>query len=249
MSQPSIAEIPAVVLAGGLGTRVKALLNNTPKPMANVADKPFLHWIIKDLKQQGITTVCLAVGYKADTVKDYFKENYLGVKILYSEEKELLGTGGGALLAVSVLSSFTSFNKFFLLNGDSFCRVSLSNVLQFHNQKNSFATIVLSKVENTSRYGKVIVDSQGKITSFLEKKEEGAGWVNAGVYLISKEVFHQREKKEIHFSIEKDLFPQLAKKKLLYGYTNEKTAFFDIGTPESLKLASKTIPALASLSL
>jgi len=220
----------AVILAGGLGTRLKASLTDKPKSMAPILGKPFLEYQIEQLKKYGIKDIVLCVAYLADQIKDHFKDGVeFNVSIQYASEKKLLGTGGALKNAEPYLDKGT----FLALNGDSYLKINLSDFFQYHKKKKSSGTIALTRVSRTEKYGLVKTDKGDRITGFLEKEEKGkpCSTVNAGVYLFEPEVlsFIPREKK---ISLERCIFPLLLKKQVpLFGYLCSGY-FIDIGTPQ-----------------
>ncbi|MCM8530828.1 MAG: nucleotidyltransferase family protein [Lentisphaeraceae bacterium] len=220
----------AIILCGGLGTRLQTIIKDQPKPMANIGGKPFLSWIIERLIAQGIQHIILSTGFKSNIIEKALSLWENQVKISISKEDHALGTGGAIKLALPLLKTHT----FLALNGDSFTPFSIKSLSELHFTQNSDTTLWLCQVEDASRYGTVSVNKQGRILNFLEKQEiSQTASINAGIYILTKQVF-QPFKDEI-FSLEKDLFPTLIKKKF-YGIETT-TPFIDIGTPESYSKA------------
>ncbi len=216
---------PAIVLAGGLGTRLRSVINDLPKPMAPVNGKPFLHYIFKYLIRQGISEAVLSVGYKHELVKEFFGEEYLGVKIHYSVEEEPLGTGGGIKKAFELVNDFA-----FVLNGDTFFDADLNVLSDFYFDSKSDITLSLKRLQNFDRYGTVQLDAGNRVTKFAEKQFLPEGLINGGVYFFSKELFEKIETPE-KFSFEKDVLEKYTHElkfsgKVFDGY------FIDIGIPE-----------------
>ncbi len=220
----------AVILAGGLGRRLKANIADKPKSMAPVRGRPFLEYQIEQLKKYGVKDIVLCVAYLADQIKHHFKDGVeFNVNIQYATEKKLLGTGGALKNAEPYLDKGT----FLTLNGDSYLEINLSDFFQYHKKKKSSGTIALTRVSRTEKYGLVKTDKGDRITEFLEKEEKGKPYrtVNAGVYLFEPQVlsFIPPGKK---ISLEKRLFPLLLKKQVpLFGYLCSGY-FIDIGTPQ-----------------
>ncbi|WP_075780558.1 HAD-IIIA family hydrolase [Marinitoga sp. 1137] len=233
----------AVILAGGLGTRLKSVVRDIPKPMALIGDKPFLEHQVNILKENGFEKVLLLTGYKSEIIEDYFKDGKeFGIKIEYSKEQEPLGTGGAVFNAWKKLDE-----KFILLNGDTFFDIQYEIVFDFINEKKANALIVLRFSEDISRYGFVEIDENYKITKFIEKgklpENRIDGYINGGIYYFKKDILkkYYEQYKNQKISIETDIFPKLIEENKLYGLpTGGK--FIDIGIPEDYQKAQKIIP-------
>ncbi len=244
----------AVILCGGLGTRLRSVLPDLPKPMAPIGGRPFLRYQIDWLKKFNITDLIFCVGYKAEQIKNYFENGKrFGVNITYAEEKELLGTGGAIKNAEKYLDS-----TFIVLNGDTYAKIDFNQLLEFHQQKKSKYTLSLIKVKNHSRYGSVLIDSENKIFSYTEKPSEkvdsseiklnlsenlnvessNLGYINTGVYVFEPEFFSSLPSGK-KVSLEQEVFPQLLSTGI-YGYVWEGQ-FIDIGLPESYQQLQKEI--------
>ena len=175
----------AVLLAGGLGTRLKSVVNDRPKPMADVCGKPFMEYLILELKKHGITDIVLAVGYKGEMVEEYFQNGkQLGVHIEYSYEKEQLGTAG----AIKNASQYIKESEFFVLNADTFYQAAYSDIIDLYNGDSVDMALVLRKVPDVSRYGSVKLNNH-MIIGFNEKVSEHIpGVINGGIYLMRNNV-------------------------------------------------------------
>ena len=171
----------AIILCGGLGTRLRSVVSDVPKPMAPIKNKPFLAFVLEYLKQQNISRVVLAVSYKYEIIQEYFGNSYLGMQILYSIEKEPLGTGGAILEALNLINS----DSCYVLNGDTFFDINLDRL----KLDNSDICVALKPMKNFDRYGSVDIDNNSYISAFNEKKFTSNGLINGGVYLISKDIF------------------------------------------------------------
>lgn len=171
----------AIILCGGLGTRLRSVISDVPKPMAPIKNKPFLAFVLEYLKKQNISRVVLAVSYKYEIIQEYFGNSYLGMQILYSIEKEPLGTGGAILEALNLINS----DSCYVLNGDTFFDINLS----YLNLKDGKICVALKHMVNFDRYGSVDIDKDGNIITFNEKKFIPDGLINGGIYLISKDIF------------------------------------------------------------
>ena len=175
----------AVLLAGGLGTRLKSVVNDRPKPMADVCGKPFMEYLILELKKHGITDIVLAVGYKGEMVEEYFGNGeQLDVHIEYSYEKEQLGTAG----AIKNAGQYIKESEFFVLNADTFYQAAYSDAIDLYKSENMDMALVLRKVPDVSRYGSVKLDNH-MIIGFNEKVSDHiSGVINGGIYLMRKTV-------------------------------------------------------------
>lgn len=172
----------AIILCGGLGTRLRSVISDVPKPMAPIKNKPFLAFVLEYLKKQNISRVVLAVSYKYEIIQEYFGNSYLGMQILYSIEKEPLGTGGAILEALNLINS----DSCYVLNGDTFFDVNLDRL----KLDNSDICVALKPMKNFDRYGSVDIDNNSYISTFNEKKFTSNGLINGGVYLIKKNIFN-----------------------------------------------------------
>lgn len=215
----------AIVLAGGFGTRLQKVVSEVPKPMAPVAGKPFLQYILDYLIAHKVTHAVLAVGYLRETIIDFFGDQYQSLKITYSIEDNPLGTGGGILQACNYLNGDNAF----VINGDTFFDVDLIELSAYHQTNNALLTVALKKMEKFDRYGTVELGSDGKITGFLEKKYLDEGLINGGIYCLNKQVFHP-ELPQV-FSFEKEILEKEIVNRKIYGLRSEGY-FIDIGIPE-----------------
>ncbi|HEH5160813.1 TPA: nucleotidyltransferase family protein [Campylobacter coli] len=213
----------AIVLAGGLGTRLRSVVQDLPKPMAPINGKPFLAFVLEYLKKQGITEIILSVSYKYELIQEYFKDEFHGMKIHYNIEKELLGTGGAIKDALKFVK-----NEVYILNGDTFFDIDLKKLVL----NSSKICIALKQMQNFDRYGTVNVDEQGIVTSFEEKVFKKQGLINGGIYLLKKDIFDEFDP-EKKFSFEGFLQGNY---KLLKIQTQIFDDYFiDIGVPKDYK--------------
>jgi NDP-sugar pyrophosphorylase family protein len=226
--------IPAALLVGGFGTRLRSVVPNTPKPLATVGDKSFLELLVRQLRSQGIRRLVFCTGYLADQIEKHFGDGHKwDVSIEYSKELQPLGTAGAVKLAGSYLQDAP---EFLVMNGDSFMEVDLDRLLKFHRERNALVSMAVRRVENTGRYGTVGLEGDGRITGFMEKTgSEEPGVVNAGVYIFNREVLENIPQGPC--SLEKDVFPKL----LSRGFfaLEQQGAFIDIGTPEDYARAQE----------
>lgn len=218
----------AIILAGGLGTRLRSVISEIPKPMAEVNGKPFLHYLFKYLNHFDYSRVILSVGFKSEIIEKYFDSEYLGMEIIYSHEKEPLGTGGGINNALK--SAITDHPL--ILNGDTFFDIDLEEFRKGHMEMQAECSLALRNVENASRYGTVKTDAQNRIVNFMEKGEETAetGYINGGIYLLNKSIFERTDFPQ-KFSLEKDYFEKYYRDQKFCGF-KYKGYFIDIGIPD-----------------
>jgi D-glycero-alpha-D-manno-heptose 1-phosphate guanylyltransferase len=225
-------DITAVVLAGGLGTRLRSEVADRPKVLAEVAGQPFIERIFAQLEDFGVTKVVLCVGYMADKIEELYGTSYGSLSISYSHENTLLGTAGAVRFALK--SVHTAYAL--VLNGDSFCSFDLNAFEDYVAERNAHAAVLLTQVDDTGRYGSVVVNELGAITSFIEKSgAAGAGLINAGVYLIKRSVIAEIPVGRV-LSLEKDIFPSWIGRGF-YGFAASSRLFIDIGTPQSFHTA------------
>ena len=230
MLQTKILSLTALVLAGGLGTRLQSVVEDTPKVLAPVAGHPFLHYILSYLRGQGIKDVILCTGHKAGMVTDYCQSgSKWGLHIRYSVEQEALGTGGAIKNAAPMINS----DPLIVLNGDSFAQADLTQMVGYHASKRAQITIALTEVAEKNRFGSVNVDADGSILGFKEKGELGRGLINAGIYVINRDVLDDFP--DGKHSIEHQIFPAYVHKGL-FGKVIQGS-FLDIGTPQSYHAA------------
>ena len=238
-----VKNVPAVLLVGGLGTRLRSVLPRCPKPLATIGDIPFLELLVRQLKSQGFRRVLMCTGFLADKIEQEFGDGKaFGVQIEYSREAIPLGTAGALRLARTHLAGTSDF---FVLNGDSFIEMNFNELLQFHDSKNALLTIAVRAVNNIARYGAVKLDPQGRITEFREKNDATtSGLVNAGVYVMKREVLERIPDGEV--SLERDILPNMLSQGL-YALQQQGT-FIDIGTPSDLARAQSLSAHLKSLT-
>jgi NDP-sugar pyrophosphorylase family protein len=228
----------ALILAGGLGTRLRSVVADRPKVLAEVAGRPFLAHLLDKVARSGVREVVLCTGYLADQVEATFGARYSGLEIRYSREVVQLGTGGALRLALS----HTHAQMLLVLNGDSYCTVDLEAFSAWHAERNLTASLALTRVTDTQRYGRVQLDQAGKIGRFDEKgAASGPGWVNAGVYLVARERLNSIPA-DVPVSLERDVFPRWVGDGL-FGYRSA-AELLDIGTPASYAQAAVFLAGL-----
>jgi NDP-sugar pyrophosphorylase family protein len=226
----------ALVLAGGLGTRLRAVVDDRPKPLATVAERPFLDWLVLQARGEGIRRIVFCTGHLGEAIQGHFEgEPNWGVEFLFSREKVALGTGGAARLAIGRTSGTTIL----VLNGDSYCRFNLRPLYETHRRRGAIVSMVVVSLEDCSRYGSVDIAPDGLVQKFAEKDlAKGRGLINAGIYLVDREVIESLPQ-GVAISLERDVLSKLAGNGL-YAVVSDGP-FIDIGTPESLKLASNML--------
>jgi len=217
----------AVVLAGGLGTRLRAAVSDVPKPMAPVGGRPFLERLLDYWIGQGVSRAVLAVGYMYDTIRRHFGDEYRGCAIAYSIENHPLGTGGALIQALPLVQDPT----FLVLNGDTYFAVPLDALAAFHRRHGADVTMSLFRSDEP-RYTGVSVDANGRVASF-----SGQGLVNGGVFLFERAALARRVPAGVA-SLEKDLLPGLGA--AIYGCVFD-VPFVDIGVPEDWRAAANII--------
>lgn len=215
------------MLAGGLGTRLRAVVSDVPKPMAPIDGRPFLEWLLDYWIDQGVRRAILAVGYMHEVIERHFGGSYRGCEIAYSVEQEPLGTGGGLLHALGMVRS----SVFLVLNGDTYFAIPLEALRHFHAEKESDITLSLFRSDNP-RYTGVAVATDGHVTGFA-----GKGLANGGVFLFRRDAL-KTSASPAACSLEKDLLAGF--KGRLYARAFD-APFIDIGLPDDWRAAGKII--------
>jgi D-glycero-alpha-D-manno-heptose 1-phosphate guanylyltransferase len=227
----------AVVLAGGLGTRLRPVVSEVPKPLAPVAGRPFLHWLLDGLARQGIGRVVLATGYLGHLIEHSIGRAHAGMEIAYAREETPLGTGGAIWAALSHCAG----ERVFVLNGDTWLGAALAPIAA----QAPAADLVLAvrPVPDRARYGSVLVGAENRVLGLEEKGHSGPGLVNAGLYLMRRDL-PSRRAMPAAFSLETEVLARPEGLDLRAHRT--EAAFLDIGTPEDFGRAQALIPAWAS---
>ena len=224
----------AIVLAGGLGTRLRSIVADQPKAMAPVAGRPFLAFLLDTLIAAGFDLAILAVGYKSEQIREHFGERYRSLPLRYSVEAEPLGTGGAIKLAMAQVGA----TSVFVLNGDTYLDLDYAAMLVAHTQANATLTVAVHGVPDASRYGALDIDD-GRIRGFFEKGCPGPRLINAGVYLLARDLLNRYSLPRA-FSFEADfLMPTVKDLKPLAFQT--LGIFIDIGVPEDYADAQKIL--------
>jgi len=230
----------AIVLAGGLGTRLAARLSGMPKPMAPVAGRPFLEILLSQLQRAGCARAVLSVGHLHDVIQNHFGPEFRGMRVDYAIEDTPLGTGGALRAALREAEE----KSVLVLNGDTFLDADYAAMLRFHEEENVALTIAITRRPDIARYGGVVVSGTGeglRVTGFQEKGRAGAGWINAGAYVIDRD-FPWPPSLPEKFSFETDvLAPAIAS--LAPAAFPVGGFFLDIGIPEDLDRAQTELTA------
>lgn len=239
----------AIILAGGIGSRLQSVVADVPKPMADVAGRPFLEYQLDYLAWHGVSRVVLAVSHLHEKISGHFGSAYGGMELVYSIEGERLGTGGGVRLAMVHVGG----DDFLVLNGDSFFDAPLTSLWERHraalfadgtHDTPNDMTIALKRVADCARFGSVETDGRGQIIGWREKGSAGSGAINAGVYVVRR-AFMERLPQTGAFSLERDVMErEFAARRFLAvesdGY------FIDIGVPEEYARAQTELPRVAA---
>jgi len=222
-----LTAVTAAILAGGLGSRLRPVVSGRPKALANIGERPFLTYLFDQLLAAGAREVVLCTGYLGDQIRMILGESYNTLRLNYSQESTPLGTAGALRLALPLLDS----NPVLVMNGDSYCDVNIREFWFWHDGRHSNATLLLTKVFDTERFGQVKVDTDGKVTDFREKGSgQGSGWINAGIYLLNRDLLEEIPVNRA-VSLEREIFPSWIGRGLC-GFQSE-ARFIDIGTPEA----------------
>ncbi len=224
-----------LILTGGLGSRLKEVVSDRPKTMAQIGGRPFLDMLIEHLSGFGFRRFILCVGYMADFITKYYNDRKPGgPEIVFSTEATPLGTGGAVKQAADIIGSDT----FLVVNGDSFCPVDFQRFIEFHTRKQSLLSMALSASDDPEDYGTVVIDEAGRIIDFSEKRPGGKAWINGGVYLFERTVLTLIESGSV-CSLEYDLFAKLVGKDFFGFLASGKVR--DIGTPSRLEEAKRSM--------
>lgn len=220
----------AVILAGGFGTRLAHIVKDVPKPMAPVAQRPFLSYVLRDLAKKGVTKAVLAVGYKKECIENFFGTSFAGCQLFYSEEESPLLTGGAVKKALLQCDD----DDVFVVNGDTFFDVDLAHMYIYHKEKHADLTLAVKRMQDFSRYG-TVESREGRVFAFLEKQPRKQGMINGGVYLLWRRLL---EDMPDAFSLEKDFMEKKIGEKRIFAFGSEGY-FIDIGVEEDYLKAQR----------
>ena len=221
----------AILLCGGMGTRLRSVVSDRPKPMADICGKPFLQYLLEMLRDKGITEVIFALGYMGEMIEEYFQDgSAFGLKISYSYEEEPLGTGGAIRNALPKILE----EEVLVLNADTYFPMDYQGLLCFHQENDGDFSLATRGVPDISRYGAVRRDAAGRILAWNEKLEDGgqplAGEINGGIYVMKKSLI--AEIPEGKQSLEQDCIPKwISEGKRIFGLPFDGY-FMDIGIPK-----------------
>lgn len=225
----------AIILAGGLGTRLQSVIQDIPKPMAPVRGKPFVEYVVNYLKIYGIEKIIFSIGYRGEVIQDYFGEEFNSIKIEYSIEETPLGTGGGIFQAAQMCGD----EPFLVLNGDTLFDIDLFQFSYLYEISEADMIIGLKAMENFDRYGIVQLADDERVIGFKEKEFRKEGLINGGVYIFSKKIFNIANFPD-RFSFEKDFMEKYLNEVQMFGYEMDGY-FIDIGIPEDYAKAEKEL--------
>ncbi|HET8606083.1 MAG TPA: NDP-sugar synthase [Gaiellaceae bacterium] len=229
--------LPAVILVGGQGTRLRPLTDRTRKDMLPLVDRPLLAYTFEHLQRHGVERAVLSCGYLPTQLEDFFGDEWSGFRLEYRVEAEPLGTGGAVRFAAEGIGE-----SFYAVNGDSLREADLGALADFHHERGAKATILLTPVADPTRYGLVRLAGDGKVKRFLEKprpEEIDTNLINAGVYVLEPEVLDLIPP-DRPVSIEREVFPQLVEQGACYGLALDGY-WLDVGTPESYLQAHRDV--------
>ncbi|MGA1868158.1 MAG: nucleotidyltransferase family protein [bacterium] len=232
MMKKEFENIEVLILCGGKGTRLRTIINDRPKPMAEIHGVPFLDILLDMLASHGLVNYILCIGHMGEYIERYYRETKPDLNIRFSRESKPLGTGGAIKNAQELIGG----NHFIILNGDSYCNLDFEKFIDFHIQKEAALTIAVSDVMDSHDYGTISIDKEKRLISFNEKTNtRGRSCVNAGIYCMNKDIFSLMHAKDT-FSLEYDFFPTILTNRC-FAYITQQP-FFDIGTPERYNVLS-----------
>lgn len=237
-------DVKAVLLVGGLGTRLRSILPSTPKPLASVGNRSFLELLVRQLSYQGVRNLVMCTGYLSDQIEDQFGDGKAwDVSIEYSRELSPLGTAGALKLARPYLEAVPDL---LVMNGDSFVDVDLRRLIRFHREHGGVASMAVLQVDNAARYGTVQMGEGKRVAGFSEKaSNESSGIVNAGVYVFDNLILDYIA--DGPTSLERDVFPRIIDQGV-YAL-EQRGMFIDIGTPEDYARAQQISDRLYEAAL
>ena len=218
----------AIILCGGAGLRLRSVTGDCPKAMVQIADRPFLELLLRQLRRYCFRRIILAVGYRKETISSYFGDEFLGLSLLYSPEPFPLGTGGALQHAVRQVDSDSAL----VLNGDSYTDANLTQLVEDHHASNADGSVLLVRADGRDDCGSVLMDGSGWIREFREKASSSeSAYVNAGIYVLSRSLLIGIPA-AVQVSIEKELFPGWLRENKRLRAALCSGQCVDIGTPE-----------------
>lgn len=225
----------AIILAGGLGTRLRTAVPDLPKCMAPVNGEPFLKYVIDHLLQQEMENFIFALGYKHEAIEEYIRAAFPSLLYKISLEEEPLGTGGAIAKAMKMVKGRSAV----VANGDTLFKADIQYLTGFHILSGAACTLGLKPMINFNRYGVVETDKDNRITSFKEKKQYEKGNINAGVYVLHKNKFLDEDLPK-KFSFETDYLEKYYTRRRMFGICQDEY-FIDIGIPEDYERAQEEL--------
>jgi NDP-sugar pyrophosphorylase family protein len=229
-----LSHITVAILTGGLGTRLRSVIADRPKVLAEVRGRPFLEYVLEQLVGANIQYAVLCTGYLGEQIQSFFGDSYKSLRLAYSQESSPVGTAGALRLAMPLLTS----DPVLVMNGDSYCQVNLQAFYTWYcEQCAGGSALLLTRVPDTQRYGRVNRGTDGRVLSFEEKGgKSGPGWINAGIYLLNQLLLSEIPEHNA-VSLEQEIFPRWIGRGL-YAYHTQGD-FLDIGTPQSYAAAEQ----------
>lgn len=228
----------AIVLAGGLGTRLRSIVPELPKPMAPIGDRPFLALLLDYLARQGICRVILSVGYRREIIRSYFGGRFGSLPLAYAVEETPLGTGGAIRLALDKAEE----EKIFIVNGDTFLALDYPSLYRNHTTTGADLTMAVRHVNDVTRYGQAVFEDS-RLSSLDGNPSVGPGWVNAGVYCVNRNLFSAHAL-PAHFSFERDFLARQLEAIHALAFPTD-AYFIDIGVPDDYRRAQRELEAVA----
>lgn len=233
-----LAGVPAFILAGGLGTRLRDAVSHVPKALAPVQGRPFLAYVFDQLAAAAIRRVTLLTGFQGEAIESAFGDRQGPLRLEYCREATPLGTGGAVRQALGRVEAQTNL----VLNGDSYCRVDLAAAYAFHRRTRADLTMVTVGLQDTTRFGRVKLASDHRVVGFEEKATDaGPGSINAGIYFAQRTLLEELPS-DTACSLERDWLPRWVAARNVMSFPSPGP-FIDIGTPESYREAQRFFAA------
>jgi D-glycero-alpha-D-manno-heptose 1-phosphate guanylyltransferase len=227
-----------IILAGGFGTRLRPRVRDIPKPLAPVAGRPFLCWLLDRLAHTGFRRIILSVGYGRDAIMEALGSRHGNIELAYAIEDQPLGTGGAIRHAITLLD--TGSHAIWVMNGDTMCGICYQKMFAAHATMSARMTMALVRVADASRYGAVVV-RDNRVVGFDPSGMSGNGLINSGTHLLSPKLFADADWPEV-FSFERDFLPSVIDRVDIRGFETDGW-FIDIGVPEDFDRAQIELPA------
>ena len=222
----------AIILAGGVGSRIESVAGGLPKALLDVEGRPFIEYVLDQLIDAGVEHVVIACSYKWQMIADYLGDEYRSLTVNYSVEQYPLGTGG----AIKQAFDLHDLSEAIVVNADTLFKIDFAELERQHYHHNAFITLALRNVDDVSRYGEVTVNERNKLTSFNEKSRTGPGLINGGIYIVDAEIWDDSGVDvDDKFSFETDVL-QNVDLGIFYGFPMDGY-FIDIGIPSDLERA------------